>query len=92
MDQGGGGSGGGGPTPPSAADFAAYCASEKGSLGANGVCTFPDGAQAAFKDGNAVCVNTVGRCGGAAGATAPAGKGKAALIGAAALAALMFLR
>jgi hypothetical protein len=81
------------PPPPPPADpsaFAAYCASEKGTL-VNGVCTFPDGAKAVFKNGNAVCVNVVGRC--APGVTEEKKPGRGALmIGAAALAALMFLR
>lgn len=78
-----GGSGGG--TAPSTEDaFTQACRAEGGSMHGN-VCTLPDGAMIAWEGGRPACKNVVGRC--------AQGGGKATLmLGAAALAALMFLR
>lgn len=87
--------GGGAPPPPAAPDYAAETCRVSGGTHANGVCTLPDGAVVLVQaDGTAVCVNAVGQCAaGDAGAGAGAGGGKGTLmLGAAALAALMFLR
>jgi len=92
----GGGAGGAGAPPagggsmPSSPDaFAQACKDQLGGtvIGPN-ICQAPDGAQiSASPDGQAVCVNNVGQCAKGGGA-----KGGAMMIGAAALAALMFLR
>lgn len=74
--------------------FAAACVNQlQGKVDAPGVCLLADGAKVGpGTDASSIaCLNTVGVCAGAAPAAAP-GAGKAVLIGAAALAALLLLR
>ena len=96
---GGPSTGGAGAPPPgggslpvnNAGAFAAACQTQLGGtvVGPN-VCQTPDGAQITVgPDGKAVCANSVGQCAPAGGA---GGKMSPMIRGAAALAALMFLK
>lgn len=84
--------GGGGASPALEAQFATACAEAGGSVVGSMRCQLPDGAIVTVDEqGNAVCTNTAGQCAGEA-AAATGKTGSALMIGAAALAALMFLR